>query len=168
MRKCERCAGKLDVLARSDARFCSTRCRVAAHRAGVLPAELTSRRAWVRADGKRPVTASGSPASSTDPSSWSSFAEVRASSSGDGFGVMLGGGLGCWDLDHCLEGDSLAPWAREVLDSIGSPVWVERSVSGTGLHVFVLAVEARGFRRGGVEFYSRQRFIRVTGDRYAL
>lgn len=168
MRKCDRCGSRLDVLARSDARFCSTRCRVAAHRAGSLPVELTSRRSWVRADGKRPIAVEGAPASSTDPSSWSSFAEVRASSVGDGFGVMLGDGLGCWDLDHCLDGGKLAPWAREVLDSIGSPVWVERSVSGTGLHVFVLADEARGFRRGGVEFYSRHRFIRVTGDRFAI
>lgn len=141
---------------------------MAAHRAGRLPVELTGRRAWVRADGKRPIAVEGAPASSTDPSSWSSFAEVRASRVGDGFGVMLGGGLGCWDLDHCLDSGKLALWAREVLDGICSPVWVERSVSGTGLHVFVLADEGRGFRRGGVEFYSRHRFIRVTGDRFAI
>lgn len=169
MRKCQRCGCKLDALARSDARFCSTRCRVAAHRSGNLPAALTQRRAWVRADGKRPVTTSGRPASSTDRSSWASFAEVRSSRAGDGFGVMLGDGLGCWDLDHCLDEEGvLAPWAREVLDGIGSPVWVERSMSGTGLHVFVLADEARGFRRGDVEFYSRHRFIRVTGDRFTV
>lgn len=81
---------------------------------------------------------------------------------------MLGGGLACWDLDHCLEGGVLAPWASEVLASIGSPLWVERSMSGTGLHVFVEAPEGPGRRRGGVEFYSRARFIAVTGDRFVI
>ena len=30
--------------------YCSTRCRVAAHRASALPAEMTSRDRWVRWD----------------------------------------------------------------------------------------------------------------------
>jgi primase-polymerase (primpol)-like protein len=79
---------------------------------------------------------------------------------------MLGDGLGCWDLDHCLGGGELASWAADVLTSIDSPMWVERSMSGTGLHIFVAAVEAPGSRRAGVEFYSWARFIRVTGDRF--
>lgn len=131
----------------------------------MLPAEMTSRASWVRASGKRPVTVTGRPASSTDRSTWSTFAAVRASSAGDGFGVMLGGGLGCYDLDHCLEGDVLARWARDVLESIPERVlWSERSVSGDGLHVFVEAPESRGSRRAGVERYTAGRFIRVTGD----
>lgn len=129
---------------------------------------MTARASWVRAAGKRPVTVSGSPASSTDQKTWSSFTEVVKSTAGDGFGVMLGDGLGCWDLDHCLVGSDLEVWARAVLADIEAPLWVERSVSGTGIHVFVAAPEARGFKRGNVEFYSRQRFIRVTGDRYSI
>jgi primase-polymerase (primpol)-like protein len=81
---------------------------------------------------------------------------------------MLGGGLGCWDLDHCLVDGRLAPWAAEVLAGIDDPIWVERSMGGDGLHVFVRAAEAPGFRRGRVEFYSRARFIAVTGDRFRL
>lgn len=80
---------------------------------------------------------------------------------------MLGDGLGCWDLDHCFDGGRLVPWAAEALASIDSPLWVERSMSGEGLHVFVRAAEAPG-RRGRVEFYSRARFIAVTGDRFTL
>jgi primase-polymerase (primpol)-like protein len=87
---------------------------------------------------------------------------------GDGFGVMLGDGLGCWDLDHCIEGDVVNDAALAVLGSVETPLWVERSVSGTGLHVFVKADEAPGRKMPGVEFYSRARFIRVTGDGFTM
>lgn len=164
---CERCGERLSIPSRGRSpRFCSSRCRVAAHRARKprLPARMTGVRRWVRADGKRPVMVDGSPASSTDPSTWASFSEVQ-SGAGDGYGIMLGGGLGCWDLDDCFEGGVLAGWARSILDE-ADPLHVERSVSGRGLHIFVDAVEGPGSRRGNVEFYSRGRFIRVTGDAY--
>lgn len=84
---------------------------------------------------------------------------------------MLGGGLGCYDLDHALDGGELKPWAREVLAGIAEHIlFAEVSVSGEGLHVFVEAPEGPGSRRavgdGGVERYTRERFIRVTGDRW--
>jgi primase-polymerase (primpol)-like protein len=78
---------------------------------------------------------------------------------------MLGGGLGCYDLDHCLDGDELSETAAKILAAV-DPLWVERSMSGTGLHVFVDAGEGPGYRRDGVEFYSAGRFIAVTGNRY--
>lgn len=81
--------------------------------------------------------------------------------------MMLGGGLACYDLDNALEGEELKPWARDILDGITERVlFTEVSVSGEGLHVFAEAPEGRGSRRavgdGGVEFYSRGRFIRTT------
>lgn len=126
---------------------------------------MTSARRWVRATGKRPVTTSGAPASSTNPNTWASFKSIQRGA-GDGYGVMLGDGLACWDLDHCFTGGVLEPWAADILSSIASPLWVEVSVSGSGLHVFVESPEAPGTRNGNVEFYSRERFIRVTGVRY--
>lgn len=78
---------------------------------------------------------------------------------------MLGDGLACYDLDHCLTGNTLAPWARKVLDA-KQPLWVERSMSGDGLHIFIRAEEAKGWKRAGVEYYSRARFIAVTGDHW--
>lgn len=127
---------------------------------------------WVRADGKRPITVTGRAASSTDPSTWSTFAEVLASRAGDGFGVMLGGGyLACHDLDHALKDGELKSWARDVIDGIAERVlFTEVSMSGEGLHVFVDAPEGPGWKRpvgdGGHEFYSRGRFIRVTLDKW--
>ena len=165
---CERCGERLGIPARGRSpRFCSPRCRAAAYRARKprLPARMTGERRWVRADGKRPVMADGRPASSTDESTWSTYADVL-SGAGDGFGVMLGDGLACWDLDGCFDGEQLTPWAATVLDEVEAPLFVEKSVSGRGLHVFVEAPEGPGRSRGGVEFYSRGRFIRVTGDKF--
>ena len=118
----------------------------------------------MRADGKRPIMSSGAPASSTNSATWSSFDEVQ-SGAGDGFGVMLGDGLGCYDLDNALEDGVLKPWAREVVAAISETIiYVERSVSGCGLHVFVELAEQKGSRHvvgdGSVEKYSYGRFIR--------
>ena len=163
------------VKAGRSRRFCSARCRQAAcraRRAGRPSAGLSEGR-WTRCVGKRPVTVTGRSASSTDPSTWSAFAEVQDSAVGDGFGVMLGGGLGCHDLDHALDGGALKPWAREVLGGITEPVlFVEVSVSGEGLHVFVEATEGPGRKLrvgdGGHEFYSRGRFIRTTLKKFDI
>ena len=162
--ECERCGEWVVYAGRGQRpRFCSTRCRVRAHRAKrSMPVELTGRKSWTRADRKRPVRPDGRPASSTDPATWASFAEVQ-SGKGDGFGIMLGSGLGCYDLDHVSDDE-----IRDFVDRVREPiVFVERSVSGEGAHVFVSVPESRGWRRNGVEFYSRARFIRVTGVRFA-
>lgn len=143
--------------------YCSTRCRVAAHRERKrIPAELTGRKAWTRADGKRPIRPDGRAASSTDPRTWSSFADVQRGA-GDGFGVMLGDGIGCYDLDHVTDDD-----ARRLIVSIPEPIiYTERSKSGDGVHVFVRTDAERGYRRRGIEFYPTSRFICVTGERFA-
>ncbi len=155
------------MLARADARFCSTRCRVAAHRASHLPDAMTAGRRWVRADGKRPIRPSGHPASSTDPRTWSTYAQVRTGA-GDGFGVMLGSGLGCYDLDHVTD-DRARAFAATILEPI---LFTERSMSGTGVHMFVEAPEGPGWKRTldglSVERYTRARFIRMTLDRMTL
>lgn len=157
------------VTARTDAKFCATRCRVAWNRAAKrMPVEMTGVPRWVRASGKNPKMVSGRQASSTNSATWSPFHEVLESRAGDGFGVMLGDGLACWDFDHCFVDGVLSDEIRDRVLSIESPLWIERSTSGDGLHVFVSAPEAKGWKRGGVEFYSRARFIRVTGDRYRI
>lgn len=121
---------------------------------------MRSRPAWVRADGKRPIQVDGAPASSTDAATWSTFGEVRRSQAGDGFGIMLGSGLGCYDFDHVDDVEAALRVA-----AIPEPlVFVERSVSGRGVHAFVEAPESWGCRRDGYERYTQARFIRVTGE----
>ena len=166
--KCLNCGRDVPQKSKGPARrTCSARCRQAVsrkRRQRPIPAAMADAPRWVRADGKRPITRTGAPASSTNPSTWGSFDEVQQGA-GDGYGVMLGGGLGCYDLDNALECGAAKPWAREIIESIEEPiVYVEKSVSARGLHVFVQLAEQRGTRRdvgdGSVEKYSYGRFIR--------
>lgn len=119
---------------------------------------------WVRAIGKRPVRCDGRPASSTDPGTWASYAEVVKSTAGDGYGFMLGSGFACIDLDHCVLGEGrLNGRAMSALSMLESPVmFMEASTSGDGIHAFLMS-SAPSHRRSGVEFYSSGRFIRMTG-----
>ena len=160
MADCEQCGKQFPRAATGrPRRFCSARCRVASGRQPI-PAEMRNRAAWVRADGKRPIRPDGRPASSTDRGTWSTFSAVQAGA-GDGFGVMLGAGLGCYDLDH-VSHEEIAAFVATIPERI---VFVERSMSGNGAHVFIEALESPGSRRPGVERYTWGRFIRVTGVR---
>ncbi|MFC7463902.1 hypothetical protein [Brachybacterium sp. GCM10030252] len=168
-------------------RFCSDSCRVAAHRArravvaeaeeilrgtvDPIPAELRERDRWVRwtvtKDGRKlPLRADRNrAASSTDPHTWSSYAEARDSAVGTGVGFVLGDGIGCLDLDDALDADgNVTSAVAEAVLAANPGAWVERSMSGRGLHVFGLLAEAPGTRRPGIEVYSRARFIALTGD----
>lgn len=79
---------------------------------------------------------------------------------------MLGDGLACYDLDHVIATDgTLHLAAAAVLREVREPVWVERSMSGRGLHVFVYGA-GDSYQGSHVSYYSRSRFIVVTGRRY--
>ncbi|WP_308346427.1 hypothetical protein [Streptomyces sp. ISL-66] len=114
------------------------------------------------------MTASGDAASSTDPRTWSSYSKANSSKTGAGLGFVLNGdGITCIDLDHCLTGGRLADWAREIV-ALAPGCWIERSVSGDGLHIWGRSVMRTGRRikiQGGtVELYPSGRYIAVTGD----
>ena len=134
---------------------------------------MTRRARWVRHDeSKVPLTIFGGPASVVDPRTWTTYERAAASSVGAGFGVVLGGGLGCIDLDNCIADGRIAPWAQAIIDEHrNEAVLVERSMSGAGIHVFLPMAEARGRRivdgERHIEIYSRERYIAVTGDRIA-
>lgn len=158
----------MPVLARSHAVTCSPRCRKRRSRAVSVPAELRERPRWVlHTEAKVPVTPDDRPASSTDPDTWSSWERVSEAPR-RGF-VLDGDGIVCIDLDHCLSGGRLASWAAELL-AVVPATFVERSVSGTGLHVWGWAeVEGGRVIRDGrsVEVYGTGRYIAVTGRRWA-
>lgn len=172
-RRCGHCGEEIHYLARAGAKWCSGRCRVAAHRAGRnIPAELRERDRWVRRSrNKVPLTVVGAAASSTNPATWSPYVVAASSPVGAGLGYVLtdADGIVCLDLDHCLRAGQLAPWARTILGQLPD-TYVEVSVSGTGLHVFGYGRLERGRRlRVGdrhVEAYSSGRYIAVTGSRF--
>lgn len=84
--------------------------------------------------------------------------------------VLDGDGIVCIDLDHCLDGDVLAPWARAVVGAAGG-TYVEVSPSGTGVHIWGRAELAHGrvvhLPGGGkAEVYPNGRYITVTSRRF--
>ena len=114
---------------------------------------------WVNHDEhKRPICPStGRWASVTDPSTWDTW--QAASKRDSRIGFVLGGGIGCIDLDHCLDAHGRPSEAVVELLEFYAGSYVEVSPSGDGLHVWGTAPERRGFRRTwkgqAVEFYFR-------------
>ncbi|MDY0003128.1 MAG: phage/plasmid primase, P4 family [Polyangia bacterium] len=128
---------------------------------------------------KVPFASAGSEASTTDPTTWSSYgaaeeALVRGEGDGLGFVFARGGGLTGVDLDHCRnpETGEIAPWARAILDQLSS--YSEVSPSGTGVHVVVVASKSttkckrlikNAAPDAAVEVYDGARYFTVTGKR---
>lgn len=170
MRRCRTC-GRSIVARNAQARFCSTKCRVSAHRAAkrsAIPTALLELNRWVRWDSsKRPLQVDGSNASSTNPATWTTHAAASASTAGVGIGFVLGDGIGCIDLDHCLINGTPTDAARRFLEAY-TEHYIEVSPSGDGLHILGTRAEMRGSRRNhdglSVETYSTGRYVTVTGN----
>jgi primase-polymerase (primpol)-like protein len=168
MRTCQTCHKSIVAL-NAQARYCSTRCRVKACRQkNQIPIELTSRNRWVRyrAD-KTPLTLTGHNASSTNPATWTTWNAAQNSKIGVGPGFVLGDGIACIDLDHCLIDGIPTPATLAILKRYPGN-YIETSPSGDGLHIWGLMHEQAGTRRveNGVhiETYSRGRYITITGQ----
>lgn len=150
-----------------------------------IPADLQAQPTWVcwrfqvrnGRQTKVPVcTRTTRDASSTDPSTWSSFDdailawEKDARLDGIGFVFPPDGSFVGIDLDECIgEGGELSDGAREIVELIGS--YTETSPSGRGVKIFIRArkpevarcvtTKVEGAKR--VEVYSKGRFFTVTG-----
>lgn len=182
--ECERCAGPLPLMARADARFCSSACRQAAYRerrrvererltaeqAARIPAELTACPRWVRYSARKvPLRVDGRFASVQDPSSWSDFDAASKASAGEGVGFVLTASdrIVVVDLDHAVEDGRVLPWAQRIVDALPA-TYMERGRSGSGLHLWFRGEVPAGrrIRRGelAVEVYSDRRYI-IVGDR---
>lgn len=156
------------------ATYCSRACQQRAYRkrrASVIPEQLQTADRWVRwkrvPRGERvtkmPITPWGGAASSTDPRTWASYDDARASALGDGLGFALGAGFACIDIDKCIVDGVPDGRAQRLLD-LNPSAHVELSPSGTGLHIWGTAPEGPGRTRSDFEFYSAGRYITVTGE----
>jgi primase-polymerase (primpol)-like protein len=129
---------------------------------------------------KRPHTpGNGSlfPASTTDPSTWKTYADAKASAEQHdcGIGLVLSPhdddfDLAAFDLDKCRNPKTgkLAPWSEELVEQAGS--YTEITPSGTGLRIIGIGSDVElhcDLPRDGdghLEVYSQtNRFITVTG-----
>jgi len=111
---------------------------------------------------KEPYAVSGRRASSTNPATWSTYSEARASEVGVGVGFVLNGdGIGVIDLDHCIDDGAVAPWAQAIIDA-NAGTFMETSISGTGVHIWGLLDSRPGrvIRDGrNIEVYTTERYM---------
>lgn len=112
--------------------------------------------------------------STAKPERWSTY-DVALKAHTDNPGVF--GGLGYVmttphgvvgiDLDNCVEDNTIAPWAQEVIDRLAS--YTELSPSGNGLRILVDGTIPHDWTNHdvGIEVYGghEPRFLTVTGQR---
>jgi len=118
---------------------------------------------------KPPYQPDGALASSTDPSTWNSFEEIKAayeSGGYDGIGFVLTEDLGIVgiDLDNCLDNNEISESSARMVQSLDS--YTEISPSGKGLRILVRGtIPENGRKRGDIEFYKHGRYLTITGHR---
>ena len=121
---------------------------------------------------KKPFQPSGLPASSKDPATWSQYDQVilpyyRGGYAGIGFVIAQNDPYIGIDLDKCLnpETGALEQWALDYLTTLGS--YTEISPSGTGTHTIIKGSlpDGHACRKKGIEVYSTERYLTVTGHR---
>jgi putative DNA primase/helicase len=124
---------------------------------------------------KVPYSDVGKRAATNKPHTWDTFngALYKLAGTGkyfSGIGFVLGNGITGIDLDHVIQEDgTLMSEAAEIVNML--PGYVERSPSGTGLHILIRgALPAPGerdkLRFGVFEFYddTSPRYLTLTGD----
>jgi len=148
-------------------------------RVDTIPATLRHLPQWVlwrrvEREGKPtkvPFTPAGTPASVSDPNTWTDFetaleAYRRGGFDGIGFVLTADAGVVCVDIDHAKNGTDWTPEAMEMVGALNS--YTEVSPSGQGLHIWCYGHLPAGRRRkNGVEMYDSGRFITVTGNHLA-
>lgn len=114
-------------------------------------------------DGKEPTPEEYAAARAT----WADFetaVESIPKFDGIGFQLTVADPFAGVDLDDCVHGGVLEPWAQAIVDRLAS--YTEISPSGKGIRVFVKArIPGSRRRKGAVEIYDRARFLTVTGNR---
>ena len=145
-----------------------------------MPYELMAIDKWVlwkavERDGnftKIPFTVGGRMAKTNDPTTWSSFSQVKAAYQAGGFdgvGFVLDGkdrivGVDLDKVDDHRHQPEVASIIRMLKES---GCYIEASPSGKGLRAFLfgeLAFPGTNNRKLGVEIYREGRYLTVTGQ----
>jgi hypothetical protein len=115
------------------------------------------------------AAAPGRKASSTDASTWTDYETAinayvhRDETLCDGLMFACGDGIGGVDIDNCIDPQTgeITPAAWEVIRAVNS--YAERSISGTGVRIFVRMPEMKALK-DRIEIYTSKRFLSVTGQ----
>lgn len=124
----------------------------------LIPDEIRHLKRWVGRKGKIPM------GKCNDPSTWAYLDEVYGRYNGEvSFALSEEDNIVAIDLDNCFEEDkSLKPQTRAFATLL--PSYTEVSMSGNGLHILGYAdIPFSGRKTRGVEVYSSNRFIAMTG-----
>ena len=139
-----------------------------------IPYELKQLNQWVctKGDSKVPKRAfMDGAASSTDPSTWSSF-DMAHSSVGNGYNDYVGfvfndNGIVGIDIDDGYDEDGfISPLAADIIGRCQS--YTEKSKSGRGFHILLYgSLPFKGKNNlKGVEIYKSARYFIMTGDTF--
>lgn len=113
-------------------------------------------------------------AKSDDPTTWATFDKAVAFAKRyklDGLAfAMSGSGMTCIDLDHHLdENGKPTALAQKFIDA-AQGTYIERSVSGRGLHIFYAGERPNNRQNRNIELdletYDSARFMSMTGNLY--
>lgn len=135
----------------------------------LLPLDMFTRRQWIVHRSKRPISPhTGGAASSTNPTTWGTYAEAlaivrRGDADGVGFVLTADDPYICVDLDKCrdVRTGEIEPWASDIIERLDS--YAELSPSGTGVHVWLTgAYPGERHRTGHIEMYTAERYITMT------
>jgi len=142
-----------------------------------IPPELKTLPIWVgfkfitqkdKKAKKVPVNvATGGNAKSNEPATWRPLGEVIARADVldlDAIGFAITKPIIGIDIDGCVTGGVIAPYARKIISALDS--YTEFSPSGAGIHILCKGElpNDRKFSELGVEMYSGGRFFTFTGD----
>ena len=135
------------------------------------PDELRARPQWVTwIDGTKALCnpRTGTISDATDPANWATYDEALTAArkyrhAGIGFAFSPDDPFTGIDLDDCIDdAGELAPWAREIVDTMQT--YTEVSPSGTGVKLWVIGEVPTSVKTKQIEIYSRARYFTVTGQ----
>ncbi|MDE7107278.1 MAG: ssDNA-binding domain-containing protein, partial [Clostridiales bacterium] len=113
-------------------------------------------------------------AKADDPTTWATFDKAAAFAkkynlNGLAF-AMSGSGMTCIDLDHHLDEQGKPSELAQKYISAAQGTYIEKSVSGRGLHIFYAGTRPSGHQNRNIsldlETYDSVRFMSMTGNLY--
>ncbi len=118
---------------------------------------------------KRPLTINGSSASTTNPSTWSTYEEALKSSENIGIVFISDQKLLGIDIDHCILNNELLKDVETFVEKANT--YTEISQSGEGLHLIISltdSLELSANRHNPYEVYTSSRYFIVTQNVWGL